>query len=236
MNRQQEPVTVTLDRTNIAWETDRTIRFRNPGGAENVSVEDLEGTVRPPNWPYNLTEIPGGLQNESFMVWFRVSAFPWFTKLYGRPAVNGTMDTNLPAGNYSVVLTYSILWEEGGYGEREGMGMEGGYGGMEGGRGYGGMVGMEGGYGGMEGGYGYGGREGVWREEGGMEGGRGYGGMVGMEGGYGYGGWEGMGMEGGREGMEREGGRVWKEGGFGGRERGYGGREGGFIAVMCVYV
>ncbi len=48
------------------------------------------------------------------MVWFRVSAFPWFKKLYGRPAVGLSgemeqMDRPLPSGDYNVVLTYSIL-------------------------------------------------------------------------------------------------------------------------------
>ncbi len=70
----------------------------------------------PPNWSGNLSTIPGGLQNESLMVWFRVSAFPWFKKLYGRPAVQSTV---LTKGNYSFLLTYSILksdvamWGEG---------------------------------------------------------------------------------------------------------------------------
>ena len=107
-------VVVTLNRTNIAWKSDREVRFRNPDGGENVTEEDLEGTVQPPSWLYRLSEIPKGLQNESFMVWFRVSAFPWFKKLYARPAVGESeeaaeMDTALPPGNYRVVITYSIL-------------------------------------------------------------------------------------------------------------------------------
>ena len=107
-------VTVILDRTNIAWDTDRSIRFQNPGGRVNVSADDIEGTVRPPSWLHDISEIDGGLQNESFIVWFRVSAFPWFKKLYGRPAVGvgedaAQMNTPLPPGNYTIVLTYSIL-------------------------------------------------------------------------------------------------------------------------------
>ncbi len=108
-------VTVSLNRSNIAWETDRTIRFRNPDGDDQVSPESLNDTVQPPSWLYNLSEIEGGLQNESLMVWFRVSAFPWFKKLYGRPSVsvngsvNGSEADILPSGNYSIVLTYSIL-------------------------------------------------------------------------------------------------------------------------------
>ena len=100
---------ITFDRTNIAWDTDRSIRFQNPGGSVNLSADTLINTTMPPNWPKNLSEITGGLQNESLMVWFRVSAFPWFRKLYGRPAVNGNENAMLPSGNYSILLTYSIL-------------------------------------------------------------------------------------------------------------------------------
>lgn len=100
---------ITLDRTNIAWDTDRSVRFQNPGGSVNLSADTLVDTTMPPNWPKNLSEIAGGLQNESLMVWFRVSAFPWFRKLYGRPAVNGIENVILPSGNYSILLTYSIL-------------------------------------------------------------------------------------------------------------------------------
>ena len=100
---------VTLNRSNIAWSTDRSIRFQNPGRAEKITPEDLVGTIMPPNWLDDLSSIQQGLQNESLMVWFRVSAFPWFRKLYARPAVNGEMNAVLPSGNYSVVLTYSKL-------------------------------------------------------------------------------------------------------------------------------
>ena len=46
-----------------------------------------------------------GLENESLIVWFRVSAFPWFRKLYAHPRE----ERDLPAGNYSIFITYSIL-------------------------------------------------------------------------------------------------------------------------------
>ena len=100
-----------IDRTNIAWDTDRNIRFRNPNGNVNITEEDLRGTIRPPNWPLPLNNITGGLTNESFIVWFRVSAFPLFRKLYGRLVINGEEpgQTELPAGNYSLNITYSIL-------------------------------------------------------------------------------------------------------------------------------
>ena len=48
--------------------------------------------------------IEDGLENESLIVWYRVSAFPWFRKLYAHPEEN----KDLPAGNYSIFITYSI--------------------------------------------------------------------------------------------------------------------------------
>lgn len=100
-----------IDRNNIAWETDRNVRFRNPNGNVDITWQDIEGTVRPPNWPQNISSIPGGLTNESLIVWFRVSAFPLFRKLYGRVVIdNGEPgQTEIPAGSYALNITYSIL-------------------------------------------------------------------------------------------------------------------------------
>ena len=104
---------VDIDRSAIAWQTDRDLRFRNPNGDFNVSVDDIAGTVRPPNWPRNISEIDGGLANESLIVWFRVSAFPLFRKLYGRVVIDDGQpgQTELPAGTYALNITYSILFQ-----------------------------------------------------------------------------------------------------------------------------
>jgi len=106
------------DRTNIAWRTDLDIRFQNPGGSDYFTQNDGAGTVMPPFWLRDLANLAGinstsaGLHNESLIVWFRVSAFPWFRKLYGRLWVDGVLGGELPAGDYSVTLTYSILqWD-----------------------------------------------------------------------------------------------------------------------------
>lgn len=95
------------------------IRFQNPGGGEYFNKSDGTGTVMPPFWLRDLANLANptananfssaGLHNESLIVWFRVSAFPWFRKLYGRLWVDGVLGGELPAGNYSVTLTYSIL-------------------------------------------------------------------------------------------------------------------------------
>lgn len=51
-----------------------------------------------------------GFINDDLIIWMREAAFPNFKKLYGvlyradRPFTNG-----LPAGNYSIDISYSIL-------------------------------------------------------------------------------------------------------------------------------
>ncbi len=98
------------DRTDIAWDSDMDVRFRNPGGRINISDDSLRGTTMPPNWPLDLSGIESGLENESLIVWYRVSAFPIFRKLYGRVRINGDNDAELPKGDYNITITYSILW------------------------------------------------------------------------------------------------------------------------------
>ena len=44
-------MSVNLSRNNIAWDTDREVRFRN---GKNLA-ERLEGTNQPPNWPRNIS-------------------------------------------------------------------------------------------------------------------------------------------------------------------------------------
>ena len=50
-----------------------------------------------------------GLENEGMIVWFRVSAFPNFRKLYGRFLSPDGEGKVMNAGNYSVEIEYSIL-------------------------------------------------------------------------------------------------------------------------------
>ena len=97
---------VNIDETNIAWKTDRDTRFKNPTG-NNITAADVNGTTMPPSWPRDLSNLPNGLQNEHLIVWFRVSAFWRFRKLYGRLSVNGS--PVLPNGTYPLLVDYSIL-------------------------------------------------------------------------------------------------------------------------------
>ena len=96
--------TLRQERDDISWQSDRDTRFQNNNGDTTIPDDD---NVQPKNWQRNITELPNSLQNEDLIVWFRVSAFPNFIKLYARLRVEG-MDT-LPAGNYTLNVNYSIL-------------------------------------------------------------------------------------------------------------------------------
>lgn len=91
----------TINTNNIAWETDRDVRFNNSAAnPPHLSPGQVE---KPPNWPTGILGVLNGLNNESLIVWFRVSAFPWFRKLYGR------IYSDMPASTYTVTISYCIL-------------------------------------------------------------------------------------------------------------------------------
>lgn len=50
-----------------------------------------------------------GIQNEDFVVWMRISAFPNFQKLYRiiKPADQDILRDRLPAGKYRLKISYS---------------------------------------------------------------------------------------------------------------------------------
>ena len=88
-----------IDDSNIAWPTDRDVRFSRL----NVTMGNLNGTTPPPNWPQDISQVHNGLQNEHNIVWFRASVLPWIRKLYGR------IHSNIPPGSYFLNIQYSIL-------------------------------------------------------------------------------------------------------------------------------
>ncbi|XP_064476611.1 cell cycle control protein 50A-like [Ornithodoros turicata] len=85
---------------NIAWPTDRKVKFKNPPGM------NFNGTAKPPNWPLPASEV-GGFQNESLIVWMRTAALPTFRKLYAR--VDHSREyfiSSLPKGDYDLEIQY----------------------------------------------------------------------------------------------------------------------------------
>ncbi|XP_069693625.1 cell cycle control protein 50A isoform X2 [Periplaneta americana] len=102
---------VPLLRTDIAWPSDKQIKFRNPPG--NLTKE-FSGFAKPLSWKKNVweldTEIPdnNGFQNEDLIVWMRTAALPTFRKLYRRVDHSKVGFTDgLPKGNYSLSVEYS---------------------------------------------------------------------------------------------------------------------------------
>lgn len=72
--------------------------------------------MKPPFWQrpvYDLDPtdpINNGFINDDLIVWMREAAFPNFKKLYGvLNRADRTFTKGLPAGNYSIEITYSIL-------------------------------------------------------------------------------------------------------------------------------
>ena len=103
---------VNLTYENIAWKTDREVKFQNPPG--NLK-EAFQKFAKPPNWKrpvYELdTENPenNGFQNQDFIVWMRTAAFSTFRKLYRKIVLTGDFSNGLPAGEYQLDIDYSIL-------------------------------------------------------------------------------------------------------------------------------
>lgn len=102
---------ISINKRNIAWKTDHTIKFQNPEyeqcdgsdlkcnfGADNNGVQQ---TAKPLYWSqpvYNVSNMlnsplenepsQNGYENEALEVWMRTAAFPTFRKLYGTGRVD----------------------------------------------------------------------------------------------------------------------------------------------------
>lgn len=50
-----------------------------------------------------------GYKNDDFIIWMRVAAFPTFKNLYRRLSRTNEFADGLPAGNYVLHISYSIL-------------------------------------------------------------------------------------------------------------------------------
>lgn len=75
----------------------------------------LSDTVKPLFWSRPVYELDpnnsanNGFINQDFLVWMRRAALPDFRKLYRR-ITEGDYADGLPAGNYSIEISYSILF------------------------------------------------------------------------------------------------------------------------------
>ncbi|XP_023341218.1 cell cycle control protein 50A isoform X1 [Eurytemora carolleeae] len=84
---------VQVSRKNIAWESDKKHKFKNPPipqGKDLATVLTEAGALKPQDWKRNLWELDledpdnNGFQNEDLIVWMRAAALPNFRKLYRR--------------------------------------------------------------------------------------------------------------------------------------------------------
>lgn len=100
-------INIGVLKRNIAWSTDRNVKFRNP--EEKVQSD----SVPPPNWQRSVWQLNGndsennGYENEDLIVWMRTAALPSFRKLYRRINHVGLFQNGLPKGNYSLLVSYT---------------------------------------------------------------------------------------------------------------------------------
>jgi hypothetical protein len=93
--------------TGIAWTTDKTVKFKNPTGANPWA-----NTIKPMNWTRSVQDLSTdpsntGYINEDLIVWMRTAALPTFRKFYRRVNHTGFFTNSLPAGNYTLTISYS---------------------------------------------------------------------------------------------------------------------------------
>ena len=96
-----------LNGTGIAWDSDKSTKFRNPSSWAN--------TTKPKNWRIPVqdlgdTDSNRGYKNEDLIVWMRTPALPTFRKFYRRVEHSDEFSTGLPAGNYTIRVNYSKLF------------------------------------------------------------------------------------------------------------------------------
>ncbi|XP_007536821.1 cell cycle control protein 50C-like isoform X2 [Erinaceus europaeus] len=107
-----EDIKVPMLNQGIAWWTDKYVKFQNPSFNDLPSA--FEGTVKPPSWSQPAYELDAdtpennGFTNDAFIVWMRTAAFPTFKKLYRRLHRTQHFTEGLPAGSYSLHITYNF--------------------------------------------------------------------------------------------------------------------------------
>ena len=113
LKETNKAVSVGLTYKDIAWKSDREVKFKNPpGGDLKKAFKDF---TKPPNWPHPVYELDtnntdnNGFQNQDFIVWMRTAAFSTFRKLYRKIIHTGDFENGLPKGEYQLDISYSIL-------------------------------------------------------------------------------------------------------------------------------
>jgi hypothetical protein len=107
----QPEVNITLERTGIAWESDKTFKFKNPddfpSDAFKAKYQAPLAWRRAP-WDLDPNTTNNGLDNEDFIVWMRTAALPNFRKLYRivSQSEKGFRD-GMPKGKYTLMIDYS---------------------------------------------------------------------------------------------------------------------------------
>uniref|UniRef100_A0A0A9WLT9 Cell cycle control protein 50A n=1 Tax=Lygus hesperus TaxID=30085 RepID=A0A0A9WLT9_LYGHE len=103
------PTEVPLIRTGIAWESDKTVKFRNPPGDLKKAFANY---AKPVNWKKQVWELDSdptnnGFENEDLIVWMRTAALPNFRKLYRRIDVSrDPFKGGLTKGDYQFTIDY----------------------------------------------------------------------------------------------------------------------------------
>ena len=123
---KDEGKNVTLNRTGIAWESDKKYKFQNPehdGSKEGLQQAfEKAGTVKPMDWQKEIWDLDtetmdangkltnNGFQNEDLIVWMRTAALPNFRKLYRRVqhTIGSDFEKGLPAKyEYQLEIGYN---------------------------------------------------------------------------------------------------------------------------------
>ena len=93
------PTSFTIIKNSIAFPRYVGNKFVQPSTATQERI--INATSFPPAWPFSVYSLPGGMENQDFMVWHSTSAFPNFRKLYG--VINDT----ITAQTYSFTIVYN---------------------------------------------------------------------------------------------------------------------------------
>ena len=96
------PLNLTLTKNGITFPRYVGNKFVEPSTATQRKI--INATSFPAAWPYPVYDLPGGMENQDFMVWHSTSAFPNFRKLYG--IVNGTVTAQTYM--FSIVYNYPV--------------------------------------------------------------------------------------------------------------------------------